>query len=128
MKVYLCGPIAGCTDEECKGWRERAKAVLHNTLDPMDRDYRGREAECYREVVELDKLDINQSEALLVNFPRPSVGTCMEILYAWEHQKIIILVVPKDIKLSPWLLYHATKIFNSFADAIEYLKQYERTH
>ena len=45
MKVYLCGPIAGCTDEECMDWRENAKTILHNanisTLDPMRRDYRG---------------------------------------------------------------------------------------
>jgi len=31
MKVYLCGPINGCTDEECKNWRETVKAQLPDT-------------------------------------------------------------------------------------------------
>lgn len=46
MKVYLCGPINGCTDDQCKNWREAAKQVLSDTVDPMRRDYRGREDDC----------------------------------------------------------------------------------
>jgi hypothetical protein len=45
MKVYLCGPINGRSDDDCKGWREYAKERLPDTLDPMARDYRGRELE-----------------------------------------------------------------------------------
>jgi hypothetical protein len=44
MKVYLCGPINGCTDSECIDWRAAAKKRLSDTIDPMRRDYRGREA------------------------------------------------------------------------------------
>jgi hypothetical protein len=32
MKVYLCGPINGRSDDDCKAWREAAKAVLPDTL------------------------------------------------------------------------------------------------
>jgi nucleoside 2-deoxyribosyltransferase len=117
MKVYLCGPINGCTDEECKDWREEAKRHCAETIDPMVRDYRGRETECYREIVELDKRDVDSCDALLVNHPKPSVGTAMEILYAWERGKRIVVVVPKDAVISPWLRYHSTVIVNTFSEA-----------
>lgn len=117
MKVYLAGPINGCTDEECKDWREAAKRILPDTLDPMTRDYRGREDECFAEIVELDKEDILQAGLVLVNYDKPSVGTSMEILYAWERGIPVILVARADSKLSPWLRYHVSRIFHSFEDA-----------
>jgi hypothetical protein len=121
--VYLCGPINGCTDEECRDWREMVKPMLpFGTLDPMRRDYRGREAEAVVEIVEGDKADINQCVALLVNHPKPSVGTAMEILYAWERQKEIVIVVPTGASISPWLRYHSHGIYNTFADAIRHLR------
>jgi len=119
MKVYLCGPINGCTDEECKNWREYAKTVLSDTLDPMRRDYRGRELECVNEIVEKDKLDIMECDVLLVNYDKPSVGTSMEILFAWEQHIPVIVVSKKDVKLSPWLIYHSNTIVNTFEEAFK---------
>ena len=122
MKVYLCGPIADCTDEQCMGWRDAAKAMLPDTVDPMRRDYRGRE-HLYFEVVEQDKLDIMQCDALLVNFLWPSVGTSMEVLFAWEQHKIIIVVANKALVPSPWLRYHATTIVNTLEEAVCLLRK-----
>lgn len=125
MKVYLCGPINGCTDEECKDWREYVKAQLgaENTLDPMRRDYRGKEMDCVDEIVEGDKADIDISTHLLVNYDKPSVGTSMEILYAWERKIPVIVVASPNARLSPWLVYHSKKIFFSFADALNDIKE-----
>lgn len=121
MKIYLCGPIAGCTDEECKDWREAAKKQFKDTIDPMRRDYRGREDDCVDEIVELDKKDIDDSDALLVNHPKPSVGTSMEVLYAWERNKLIVVVVPKGSSISPWMIYHSTFIVETFEEAYRIL-------
>ena len=124
MRVYLCGPINGCTDEECKDWREMVKKELgeENCLDPMRRDYRGREHTCYVEIVELDKLDILQCDYVLVNFDKPSVGTAMEILFAWMNH-IPVFVVRKDGTIvSPWLRYHTTQFFSSFESAVEEIR------
>lgn len=123
MKVYLCGPINGRPDSECKDWRERAKANLPDTLDPMDRDYRGRELESgiAREIVENDKLDIHACDAMLVMFDKPSVGTSMEILFAHQLGKAIHLVDASDKPLSPWLIYHATTVHKSLEAALEAL-------
>jgi nucleoside 2-deoxyribosyltransferase len=123
--IYLAGPINGCTDEECKDWREYVKTQLgeENTLDPMRRDYRGIEKNNFEAIVEGDKADIDESTVMLVNYDKPSVGTSMEILYAWERGKKVIIVVDPapGVRISPWLIYHSHKIFLSFADALDYL-------
>jgi nucleoside 2-deoxyribosyltransferase len=121
--IYLAGPINGCTDEECKDWRVQAKFSLGiETVDPMKRDYRGKESTCYREIVELDKRDIRTCDAVLVNFPKPSAGTSMEILYAWEYDIPVCVVIPQAVRISPWVRYHATKIVHRFSDAYEWLQ------
>ena len=130
-KVYLCGPINGCTDQEATEWREYAKEhLLLETLDPMGRDYRGREAENTYNIVENDKDDIDECPILLVNHPRPSTGTDMaidqvtapmEVMYAWIQGKQIIAVVPQGTVVSPWLSHHATGLFTSMDDAINYI-------
>jgi hypothetical protein len=123
--VYLAGPIAGCTDDECKSWREYVKTKLSDhvdILDPMSRDYRGKEDECVKEIVEGDKEDIESSHFLIVNYPYPSAGTCMETLFAWERYSYIILVVPKNGgKISPWMKYHSQFIATTFDEASAHL-------
>lgn len=122
--VYLCGPILGCTDEECRDWRQLASKVLKcETLDPMRRDYRGIESSHMREIVELDKIDIGNSNIILVNHDRPSVGTSMEIIYAWERGKMIISVYPENLVVSPWLKYHSHFIFHSFKEAFDFINK-----
>lgn len=121
MKVYLGGPIKGCTDEEARGWRTEVKAIFDAAgigwLDPMERDYRGRELEpgIAREIVEGDKLDISQCHALLMNAPKPSVGTSMEILYGWERGKKVFVVLPEGDPPSPWIIEHSHEIFRGAA-------------
>ena len=118
--VYLSGAMLGCTDAECKDWREYAKRRLKcETRDPVVlRDFRGREQEGIVEVVERDKADIDDCAIVLVNFIKPSVGTSMEILYAWERGKTVVLVAPQNSIISPWLLYHSHKVFFTLEDAI----------
>lgn len=118
--LYLCGPINGCHDAEAKDWRAYVRSKWRGTcLDPMVRDYRGREAESFREIVELDKIDVASADIILVNYDRPSVGTSMEILYAWERGKRVIVVCAPDVVVSPWLRYHAHHLTTSFDDALQ---------
>ncbi len=117
MKVYLCGPINGCSDSECNDWRSEAKKHWPDTLDPMRRDYRGREVECFIEIVDLDKRDVIDCDVVLANCPKPSVGTSMEIFFAWQLGKRIICIVPDKTKASPWLRYHA-QLVETMRDAI----------
>ncbi|KPF74587.1 hypothetical protein IP68_12575 [Blastomonas sp. AAP25] len=121
--LYLCGPINGCTDAEAINWREHVKTIWPGTtLDPMRRDYRGKEAECVDEIVELDKIDIARSDALVVNYDKPSVGTSMEVYLAFTTGKGVVVVARPDAVISPWLRYHSHSIVHSFDDAVLVLK------
>lgn len=122
MRVYLGGPINGCTDEEASGWRESVKPLLEargiEWIDPMTRDYRGREMEpgIAAEIVNGDKEDIGNCDTLLMNCPRPSYGTAMEILYGYERGKGVVVVLPDDGRdPSPWIVFHSDKIIRGAA-------------
>ena len=108
--VYLAGPINGCTDDECVTWRQWFIAQESDFffVDPMKRDYRGKETEDYREIVELDKRDIRQADVLVVMYTQPSVGTSMEIFFAWTLGIPVVLINESNKPSSPWLRYHCT--------------------
>lgn len=118
MKVYLCGGINKLSDADAKDWRETAKSMLHatgiETLDPMRRDYRGREGESgvAAEIVYGDLRDILDSRVVLVNASRPSWGTAMELFYAstlgeTEHRpKPLVVAFGAGESPSPWLSHH----------------------
>ena len=118
-KPYLCGPINGCTDDEANTWRELVLETCLNAINPMIRDYRGRESEDYREIVELDKRDVRSCDVVLVNYVKPSVGSSMEIYYAWSIGKPVITWCRSDISISPWLRYHSTTFVHNIDEAIE---------
>ena len=123
--VYLSGAMLGCTDAECRDWREFARRNLNcATLDPMIRDYRSRPMDGMRDMVENDKADIDRCDAILVNFIKPSVGTSMEVLYGWERGKNVILVAPPETGVSPWLVYHSHQLFQKMEDAVKYINEW----
>lgn len=127
MRVYLCGPINGCDDAQATEWREVAKSHLagHCTLlDPMRRDYRGREHEpgVADEIVTGDRNDIDNADALLVNAERPSWGTAREIEYARALGKRVFAFVGWT-RPSPWLSVDCT-LFPRVEDACVALRAY----
>jgi hypothetical protein len=91
-------------------------------IDPMKRDYRGKEAESYREIVDLDKRDVRTSDVILVNYVKPSVGTSMEVFYAWSIGIPIVLWCAPDASISPWLRYHSTAIVHSLDEAVRKIR------
>ena len=122
MTVYLCGGINGLSDGAAKDWREQAKALLPycTVLDPMRRDYRGGESANVNAIVSGDLEDIGACDALLVNAMRPSWGTAMEIVYAHQAGKRIVAFTDAE-RLSPWLVFHCTRICATLERAIEKL-------
>lgn len=128
--VYLAGPINGCTDDEANGWRQGFMESLpgFDFLDPMRRDYRGREDECVDEIVEGDKQDIDNCDVFLAYCWQVSWGTAMEIYYAWrgEGRRLpgprIVLVIPEGQRISPWLRYHSDVIVPTLAQAAELIR------
>ena len=116
MKVYLGGPIDGCSDEEASGWRREASEYLiskgHEPLDPMRRDYRLRALTpaMAQEIVDYDLQDIDEADILFMNCSKPSVGTSMEIVYGHQKRKQVIAVIPGGRGPSPWLVAHANQV------------------
>lgn len=127
MKIYLAGPINGCTDAEANDWRSAVKKLHGDVLDPMARDYRGKETEAVNAIVEGDKADIDACDGVLVWFERPSVGTSMEVLYAWERGKPVVVVNRSGKPASPWLTYHARAVCSSASEALAALNEAPNT-
>lgn len=147
-KAYLCGAINGCTDAQAKDWREFTKVAIggggaYECVDPMRRDYRGREGDFTSEIVLGDYADIAASDVVLVAADRPSWGTAMEVHEA--HQTLQLrarvaqleaLLAEHEIPLppqptrprivavcgaahpSPWLQYHTDELVPTLADAL----------
>lgn len=125
MTVYLCGPINGCTDAECNDWRAFAKQHLNaGTLDPMRRDYRGRETQpgVAAEIVAGDEDDVRACDVVLANCPKPSWGTAMELRMAKaELGKRVVVVLPDGTVPSPWLIHHSDLIVSSVRGAVDWI-------
>jgi len=125
MIVYLAGGINGLSDADARDWREHAKARLKaDTLDPMRRDYRGRELDdgIAQEIVEGDLKDMSDSDVILASCVRPSWGTAMEVFYASYVRDMPVYAVVPEGAPSPWLLQHAI-VFRSFDDAIDHINR-----
>lgn len=124
--IYLCGPINGCNDSEANDWRQHVMEELaghYDFLDPMRRDYRGRELEpgIAAEIVNGDKEDLRQSDIVLAFCPKPSVGTSMELFLFWSTGGENIIVHPNP-NPSPWLIEHSAAIYRTFDEAIQVLQ------
>lgn len=113
MRVYLAGPISGCTDDDMHNWREDLKRRMPTItfVDPTVRDYRGLEEFNVQEIVEGDKADIDTCELVVAYTPHPSVGTSMEVLYAYQQGQRVLIWAPVGAPLSPWLRYHSHRIY-----------------
>ncbi|HKU51008.1 MAG TPA: hypothetical protein VJQ25_00955, partial [Nitrospira sp.] len=110
MKVYLIGPINGCTDAECNDWRDLVTRLLPKCemLNPMRRDYRGRELDpaITYELVNGDLKDCDDCDVAIAFRPKPSDGSAMEQFYLYKVlDKPVITIIPKGTKPSPWTVY-----------------------
>lgn len=123
--VYLAGGINGLSDSDAKDWREYAKEHLRaDTLDPMRRDYRGKEDESISKIVWGDLQDIAKSDLVLASCVRPSWGTAMEIHHAtYIARKPVFAVVPEGEAVSPWLRFFTAGVFSTFDEAIDHINR-----
>lgn len=125
LRVYLAGPINGCTDEECKAWRAEARRLLeptHTVIDPMDFDCRGLEDRMAAEIVKHDLERLDEADLVLVNATRPSWGTAMELVYARQGGKPAVAFAGFPVDgASPWLAGHTSRIFGTLTEACSHI-------
>lgn len=132
IKVYLAGAIHHVHPDFATRWRRDATARLtragHETLDPTvgkDFDHPGVNTTLYtpQQIVEADKAMIDRADVLLVEMSRsdvPYIGTSMEILYAWERGKHVVVWGGSE---SYWVRYHAARNFLTLHEALSYLER-----
>jgi len=75
-----------------------------------------------KEIVEKDKLGIRKCDILVAYIKKFSAGTLMEIMYAHQYYRAILIINPGlTFKDDIWLSYHSNKMFNSIDDCSKYL-------
>jgi nucleoside 2-deoxyribosyltransferase len=128
-RVYLAGPITGCTFEGCTSWREAFRKYLDDAnpngfydvnrlelLSPMrGKDYISQlvaagvdgtvadsypdhKLSCDRGIMTRDYNDCTTADMVLANFlgaGRVSIGTCMEVAWAYQARIPVIFVMEK---------------------------------
>ena len=124
--VYLSGPIMDEVEGTAREWRETAKKLLQERfrlLDPMRRKFVDRQVDSANEIVEFDLQDVRNSDIVLVNYNRASIGTSMEVFYAAHDQgKFVVAFSPLEYKdCSPWMARFCTKILPTLEEAVEYI-------
>ena len=86
----------------------------------------------FPEVVEKDKILIKESDILVAYVQNHSFGTCMEIIYSFEHNVPVYTINPnKEHRENFWLKYHTTKFFDTISDCFDEIIQEnvkEHTH
>lgn len=127
--VYLCGPIMDASVEESVSWRERAKELFSprfTLLDPMRRNFKDREVDSANEIVSFDLQDISDSDIVLVNYCKPSMGTAMEVFHASHNLgKFVIAFSPYSFKdCNPWMVRFCTKILKDLDNAVSYIEEH----
>ncbi len=110
-RVYLAGPILGCSYEGCTDWRLEAAAQLRahgiEAVDPMRakeflRQYPvvgGEHAEhtltTAKAITSRDRFDVMRCDMVLMNLlgaTRVSIGSMIELGWADAHRKPVVLV------------------------------------
>lgn len=149
-KVYLSGGIKDLSTEAASCWRYAVTEALEiveilktkdkviqqygvgngevpvqrfSCLDPMRHNFRDSEFQSQNEIVQLDKADIIACDIMIVNATKPSWGTAMEILFAFQNHKIIVCFTgTKYEEVSKWVAFHSTRVCKTLDEAIEYIK------
>lgn len=115
--IYLAGPITGSTYSGCTDWREyfmrnsdeglvgvspmRHKTYLNNgdEFTQIGDSYPESVLSCQRGIFARDSWDCRRCDAILVNLlgaDRVSIGTVMEVAWAYAFNKPVVLVMEKE--------------------------------
>lgn len=126
--VYLAGSINGHSIwAKAVNWRLNTAITLETLGYQVFNPLRGRKPEDQNsnDIVERDLQDITKADILLVEMDHKDkayIGTAMEIRYAWERGKEIVIWGQAN-KESHWLKYHATAWFDDLDQALDYLRE-----
>ena len=142
MKIYLAGPITGCSYKGCSEWRESLTSELtalgFQVFSPLHGEVHLKlkrnipsvgidEILTSHAIVARDRFYVLSSDVLLVNLleaKRVSIGSVMEMGWAFMANKLIITVMEKNnnIHHHAFILEATTLMCSSLEEAINHLK------
>lgn len=139
--IYLAGPVAHAADGGA-GWRSTVEETANSfeTLNPLDKYnipvddldiiHEGEAGDgevTPKEIVTNDKRLIDESDAILVGYSAvQSVGTPMEVMYAFDTPKPVVLWIRDETPaeaLSPWWYHHVSAVEDNLTSALWQLRQ-----
>ncbi len=115
MRIYLAGPISGCVFNECVDWRDYFKTLIPKSiqcLSPMrGKDFlkaKGTITDSYENdgpmatqkgIMTRDFFDCTRSDLVIANLLETkiiSVGTCMEVAWAFMNKTPLIAIIEEE--------------------------------
>lgn len=120
--IYLGGPMAGCSEEEKRGWRDDIKKLYpeYTYLDPCDRSYTPVQ---WKQLIKDDIQDIINADVVLTYMWKPGIGSSMELVEARYRNTPTVVVVPDFKSISPWVRQYADFLVESFDQAFKIIKE-----
>lgn len=118
LKIYIAGAVRE------QAYREYVHRVYgdHPKLELLDPIRIVQQV--FPDVVEKDKLLIEESDILVAYVQAPSFGTVMEIIYAFEKGIPVYLINPnKEHMMNYWIRYHSAKFFETISDCFDEIIQ-----
>jgi nucleoside 2-deoxyribosyltransferase len=131
-KVYLSGPMYLGRDQ-ATAWRDEFKEfldkfpysnfdVMFECIDPCARFFENKRVllDNAAWIVKIDKMEIANSDIVVVNASDPGWGTPMEHYIAWDSGKFVIAFDNKQFS-SIWTKAHSHVVVDSHMDAARWL-------
>lgn len=144
MKIYLAGPISGLGYEEVSNYFEstydkltqwnynvfspmRGKSQLRTEIEFKAHGYENVPVATNHAIFDRDRWMVKSADVVYANLTnsgdRISIGTMMELAWAFDSGKHVIVAMQDDnIHQHAFVLEAAHIIFNSHEDAMDYLK------
>lgn len=121
FRVYLSGPISGCTDLQKHKWRDDVKKkygkhfdFIDPTDEPLDQEANS------AEFIEADLRAIENSAGLLANMWRESIGTALGLVHASRVGRPVVLADPNFLR-HRMLQFYADAVVDSALKAAKTL-------
>lgn len=122
IKIYLAGTIYD--DGPDAIWK--SSLINHFEGDSRFLFYDPKpQLETEQYMVLKDKSEIRNCDIFVAYMQLPTVGTSMEILYAYENQKPVFVINPNGSLFNNlWLEYHMTIMCNGVSDCANHIVKY----
>lgn len=130
--VYLSGPMGGCTVEEMTVWRKYVESKLNSenvvcTLPTRSFTKTHTPHETDRWINRRDFFDCTRASVVLVNLlgmKTLSIGTIMEIAWAYQKQiPVVVIVEPDGPQNHPMMKDSITQEARTLDEGIAFVKE-----